>query len=231
MHTDPFRLSLETVIAASPLLGHDLEDRSRIRDAQDPRLLRTWRDRSAVRLRNASQQDLFCVAPLDILVSENRGEKQFHLIELNGTGIGGLTNLTADAVAPILDGLASMALTRWTPDALFLVASSGKESDDDPRLNRLIHEKLLFAEAIKRGLETGGGTASVAAMPRLGGQGLDASIRKHVVNAHVGTGDIRSNRSRSPYLRTRHGLPATRCSDPARTRPDRSRRHRKSPRE
>ena len=36
MQIDPLTLSLDTVIAAAPMLGYKLEDRSRIRRGQDP---------------------------------------------------------------------------------------------------------------------------------------------------------------------------------------------------
>lgn len=64
---------------------------------------------SSYPLRSASQDDLFCVAPLDILVTEEHGPKRFHLIELNGTGIGGLTNLSSNAVSAVLESLYQMA--------------------------------------------------------------------------------------------------------------------------
>src|SRR5262245_32244309 len=105
MYVNPFHVSLETLIGAAPLLGHKLEDRSGIRDAQDAALIQKLQAVSSVRLRDASQQDLFCVAPLDVLVTGGYGRKQFHLIEINGTGIGGLTNLPGSAVSGVLDGL------------------------------------------------------------------------------------------------------------------------------
>ncbi len=167
MNENPFSLSMHTVIAASPLLGHELEDRATIRSAQDPQMLDRIRCSCATPLRSGSQQDLFSVAPLDLLVSSHKSEKQFHLLELNGTGIGGLTNLTADALSPILDGLRRLATAPTSATPLILIASSGKESEQNPRLNRLLHEKLLYADAIRHGFIERGSDASVFAMPTL----------------------------------------------------------------
>src|SRR5439155_7128918 len=122
---------------------------------------------STIKLRDASQRDLFCVAPLDVLVTETDGGKRFHIIEINGTGIGGLTNLPGAVVGSVLDGLCGWAQHLAEPDALVLVASSGKESDTAPRLNKLLHEKILYAEALKRGFEQTGRAADVLTTAQL----------------------------------------------------------------
>jgi len=161
MYVNPFQISLETLVGAAPLLGHMLEDRTGIREAQDWGLARKLQAVSSVRLRDASQRDLFCVAPLDVLVTTTNSRPQFHIIEINGTGIGGLTNLPGAAVVSVLDGLFEWAQHATEPDALVLVASSGKECDSAPRLNKLVHEKILYAEALKRGFEQSGRAADV----------------------------------------------------------------------
>jgi hypothetical protein len=167
MYVSPFQISLETLIGAAPLLGHGLEDRGDIRERQDAGLIQWLQARSSVRLRDASQQNLFCVAPLDVLVTNTPEGKQFHVIEINGTGIGGLTNLTGQAVSAVLDDLRQFAEELTIPDALVLVACSGKEADDHPRLNRLMHEKILYAEALKRGFDYSGRPARVLTMTQL----------------------------------------------------------------
>lgn len=167
MNRDPFSLSMNTVIAASPMLGHILENRAPIRDAQDVEWIRTLQEKTSTPLRDASQRTLFAVSPLDVLVTRNAGGPQFHVIELNGTGIGGLTNITAEAIAPILEGLEETAATVAEPAPLLLLGVSGKESDDKPRLNKLMHEKLLFAEALQRGLESRHGPGSILTMAQL----------------------------------------------------------------
>ena len=149
MRWNPLQISLETVVSCSPLLGHELENRRPIAAAQSERIARSVAAASDTPLRGPSQRDLFCVSPLDLLVSEEDGQKQFHLLELNGTGIGGVTNLTDRAVGEVLQSLAESCSSFDDPDGVVLLAVSGKESEANPRLNRLMHEKLLFVEAMR----------------------------------------------------------------------------------
>ncbi|MCI0459515.1 MAG: hypothetical protein L0Z62_21400 [Gemmataceae bacterium] len=167
MLVPPFQLSLETVIGCSRLLGHRLEDRTPIRDEQDRALARALQGYSTAPLTHPAQQDLFCVAPLDILVADGPKGKEFHILEVNGTGIGGLTNLPAPAVGSVLEGFTRMARRLAAPEALVLVAVSGKESSQSPRHNKLVHEKLLYAEALKRGFEQEGLAPAVTCVPQL----------------------------------------------------------------
>jgi hypothetical protein len=167
MRWNPLQLSLETVVAHSALLGHELEDRGAIGAAQDRRIATRLAFTAATPLRGPSQRDLFCVAPLDILVSESTGRKQFHLLELNGTGIGGLTNLTPRAVCEVLESLAESCATFDDPEGVVLLPISGKESESKPRLNRLVHEKLLFVEAMRQGLARRFGHCETAGLATL----------------------------------------------------------------
>ena len=152
MHWNPLQVSPETTIAGSPMMGHELEDRRSIREAQQAHLINRLSLTTGTAMRGASQRDLFCVAPLDLLVSEHNGRKQFHLLELNGTGIGGLTNLPERVMCDVLESLAESCRVFDDPQGVVLLAVSGKESNDRPRLNRLMHEKLLFVEALRMGL-------------------------------------------------------------------------------
>ena len=150
------KLSLETVIAASPMLGHKLEDRSRVRHGQDAALVHAFQQSSALPLSNAKQKELFLVAPFDILVECIDDEKRFHIIETNGTGIGGLTNLPTSVIGTVLQNLTEVAVGLPGSSPLVLVAVSGMESGKNPRHNHLLHEKLLYVEALKRGLQPRG---------------------------------------------------------------------------
>lgn len=167
MYVNPFQVSLETLIGASALLGHRLEERSSVRDAQDRRIVRDTQQHSTISLGQFSQQHLFAVAPLDILVERANGRKQFHILEMNGTGIGGLTNLPGEAVSCVLEDFAKFAEAMPEPTPLVLVASSGLESDQTPRKNKLIHEKILYAEALRRGFAGRGHTAIVTTMSQV----------------------------------------------------------------
>jgi hypothetical protein len=167
MHQSLPGVSLDTLIAASTLLGHELEDRTSISQAQDLQLTEQLAAQSARPLRDSSQRELFCVAPLDILVSDHDGRKRFHLLELNGTGIGGVTNMPAAAIESVLDSLAENVETFDNPHGLVLLAVSGKESETSPRMNRLMHEKLLFVEAMRSGLRYRFGECDVANLGQL----------------------------------------------------------------
>ncbi|TVS12674.1 MAG: hypothetical protein EA424_22325 [Planctomycetaceae bacterium] len=164
---DPFQLSFETVVAASPMLGHRLENRASIRQRQDASMLEAWQESSTLPLRSAAQQDAFVVAPLDVLVSREDGRAQFHIIELNGTGIGGVSNMPKSVVTAVAASLRRVARSSWTPDSVLLLPVSGKECNESPRLNKLMHEKLIFAEAMQSGLADAGGQADIVTLAGL----------------------------------------------------------------
>lgn len=181
---DPFQLSFETVVAASPMLGHRLENRASIRQQQDLGLLEQLQESSTVPLRSAKQQDSFVVAPLDVLVSRHQGRAQFHIIELNGTGIGGVSNMPAHVVASVSASLRRVARSCWKADAVLLLPISGKECNQSPRLNKLIHEKLIFAEAIQSGLADAGGEADIVTLAGL--QNGTQTYRQGVATVVIG---------------------------------------------
>jgi len=167
MYVSPLQISMDTLIGAAPLLGHGLEDRSDIRERQDWGLVQWLQSHSSTPLRDESQKHLFCVAPLDVVVTQSEQGKQFNILEINGTGIGGLTNLSGHAISAVLEDLCDFAGDLSAPDALVLVACSGMESEQAPRLNKLIHEKILYAEALKRGFDYSGRPARVVTMTQL----------------------------------------------------------------
>jgi hypothetical protein len=185
MRWNPLHVSLDTLVAASPLLGHELEDRRPIQAAQDEEIAGRIARVSAAPLRSATQRDLFCVAPLDLLVSEHDGRKQFHLLELNGTGIGGLTNLAGPAVCEVLQSLAESCSTFNDPEGVLLLAVSGKECESSPRLNRLMHEKLLFVEAMREGLRRRFGRCDATNLALLRRHGETGSPRPAVALGYI----------------------------------------------
>ncbi len=181
--TDPFQLNFETLVAASPMLGHRLENRSSIRQRQDLAWLERLQEVSTIPLRSAGQQDRFVVAPLDVLVSRSGGRTQFHIIELNGTGIGGVSNMPLSVVTAVCQSLHRVARASWKPDSLLLLPVSGKECRETPRLNKLMHEKLIFAEALQSGLARAGGEADIVTLDGLiqGTQSLRAGTSAVVI--------------------------------------------------
>jgi hypothetical protein len=148
------------------MLGHKLEDRSRIRNRQDLALLEALQAASTIPMSGNHQGCDFVVAPLDILVSRKNGRAEFHVLELNGTGIGGVSNMPGQIVSSVAESLRQVAQKLYRPGAVLLLPVSGKESNAAPRLNKLMHEKLIFAEALQDGFTNAGGTASVVAIDR-----------------------------------------------------------------
>jgi hypothetical protein len=167
MTPDPLAVSVETFVAVAPMLGYPLEERCRIREAQDPELVRRFQETSTRPLADPAHRALFLVAPLDVLVINGSRGKQFHIIETNGTGIGGLTNMPEGVVTAVLAGLTEAAENLVEPNPLVLVASSGIESHKNPRRNHLLHEKVLYADALRQGLKARHGAARVHCMARL----------------------------------------------------------------
>lgn len=158
---DPFQIHVETVVAASRMLGHDLENRSYIRHQQDLRLFDQFEAASELPLGGAANNNDFVIAPMDILVSRVHGKPQFHIIELNGSGIGGVSNMPDQVVLSVIESLRRVARSCAEPEIIFLLPVSGKESEESPRLNRLVHEKLIFAQAIQSGIADVEGEADV----------------------------------------------------------------------
>ncbi len=167
MSIEQFQISLDTLIGTSRIMGHWMENRAKIRNAQDRNLLAKLQSESSAKLRSPSQMQMFAVAPLDLLVTETNGQKQFHVIEINGTGIGGLTNMTEDAVKAVLDDLTEMAENITEPDPVVLIASSGFENAHLPRQNKLIYEKILYAEAVKKGFANKERPTTITTMAQL----------------------------------------------------------------
>ncbi|KAG2492598.1 hypothetical protein HYH03_009258, partial [Edaphochlamys debaryana] len=149
------QLSLSTLLGCSEMLGHQMEDRGDIGRQQDPALLSQLDAASRTPLRNASQRPLFVVAPLDVLVTREGGHNRFHIIEINGTGISGLTNMAEGAVEEVLKSFSELPAHLTDPGCLVLVASSGQETY--PPVSRTLHEKVLYVEALRRGFEAAGG--------------------------------------------------------------------------
>ncbi|MGF1582695.1 MAG: hypothetical protein ACFCD0_25505 [Gemmataceae bacterium] len=167
MLANPFHISIDTLIGVSSILGHRLEDRSAVREAQNSEIVRFVQERSTTPLRNESQQQLFCVAPIDVLVTHHQDRKRFHIIELNGSGIGGLTNISEEAVGCVLDGMFNMAVAMPKENPVIIIASSGLESEQMPRRNKMIYEKILYAEAFRRGFQHKGHRANINTVAQL----------------------------------------------------------------
>ena len=171
---DLLTLSLQTVVGSSEILGHSLENRDSISSLQDPAITLAVQLASTTPLRDNSQEPLFIIAPLDVLVTHeepskgNKGRRnRFHIIEINGTGIAGITNMAPSIIQAMMKSISEIP-ARDMPqvqDPLILVASSGQESS--PPVSRTMHEKMLYIEALRKGFLAEGRSCTVANMTRL----------------------------------------------------------------
>lgn len=160
-------ISLPTLIALAPMLGHRLDDRNVVARQQGCDLAWRFARVSEIPLPAHVRTTDFFVAPLDILPFRCAGRQRFQLLELNGTGIGGLTNLPTDLVLDVLDSIAEIGSACDGPAPLVVVASSGREVPDRPTPSHLLHEKLLFVDRIAQALELRHGSSEVIALDTL----------------------------------------------------------------
>ncbi|MGJ0507750.1 MAG: hypothetical protein ACR652_11600 [Methylocystis sp.] len=160
-------VGLPTLIGLAPMLGHRLDDRATIAQRQASILAERFEQESELPLpQNVGPWDFF-VAPLDILPFRRAGQRRFQLLELNGTGIGGITNLPTSLVEDILETIGEIGAACQAPAPLALVASSGRETQRERKPSHLLHEKMLFVDRIARSLERRFGDVQVLALDTL----------------------------------------------------------------
>lgn len=154
---DPYQIDMTTLIEASPLLGHRLEDRTRLRLAQDERLGQWFLDegKSNVSQWQADHQG-FSFGCIDFLVDVTETGKRFIPIEFNGTGTGGITNILGAAFQELADELQDLIphLPRNAySDKHFLGKHSPIILMPYYHPSRLIFEKIMLAQALKKGFQ------------------------------------------------------------------------------
>lgn len=161
------RVSLPTLISASTMLGHEMEDRAPIREAQDGALADSLRDCTATAAGDVPAH-AFLLGAFDVLVTASEGQNRFHILELNGSGLGGLTNIGEGAILAIMDEFRRVASTITEEQPLVLVPATGNDLPGERPRSRLLYEKLLLADALCDGLRERHGGAQVATLARLG---------------------------------------------------------------
>lgn len=164
-------VSVPTLVGCSELLGHSLDDRATIQAQQDAALVAAMQKGSTAQLRDTSQRPLFIIAPLDVLVTREIGahgtrKNQFHICEINGTGIAGITNMAEEVMNKMMTSISELPRQlRSVADPIVMVASSGQESV--PPVSRTMHEKMLYIEALRKGFAAEGRQAAVTNMSKL----------------------------------------------------------------
>lgn len=146
MTTDPLRIGLTTLIETATLLGSPLEDRSALRLAQDPVLGERVLEASQTTLATAEGAHCFSFGCVDFLVEDTPEGRLFYPIEFNGTGTGGITNISAQAFGELEDQLSQLAVVLPDQNPLVLMPYYHP--------SRLIFEKILLSQAIKEGFQS-----------------------------------------------------------------------------
>lgn len=161
------RISLSTLMEVSTLLGHPLEDRTPIRQAQDPALLQDVMQQSARLVDSPVRQERFYFGCLDFLMYQREGQWLFSPLEMNGTGMVGLTNLPLFVMERLLNTLSDIP-SRLSADApLILVPYSGTYKLATSGTSQLIHERILYAQAMKEAFQRLYGKGMITGLPRL----------------------------------------------------------------
>jgi hypothetical protein len=75
-----------------------------------------------------------------VLVTSTRDGNRFHIIEINGTGIAGMTNMANGAVNTVLRSLGTCVEDLPQRNATIIVACSS--NDADPPTSSTLHEKV-----------------------------------------------------------------------------------------
>lgn len=160
-------IGLPTLIALAPMLGYRLDDRKIIAQRQASGLASRFARASEIPFPAGVELRDFFVAPLDILPFRSDDQRRFQLLELNGTGVGGLTNMPDDVVEDILDTIGEIGNCCDGTAPLVAVASSGREVPGDPKPSHLLHEKLLFVDRIAKAFERRFGDVEILALDTL----------------------------------------------------------------
>lgn len=160
------RISVETLVQTSALFDGALEDRAHVRDAQELELLppEILDPAASGGLPIApGDRHTFYYGCVDFMPYMHAGRTAFAMLELNGTGMGGLTNLPEPVQAAILGelGRAAEALPDADPAPWILCPLSR------PTNRGLIHERILAGQALADGLARRFGTARLALHSRL----------------------------------------------------------------
>ncbi|MGA9824430.1 MAG: hypothetical protein WBQ53_06240 [Methylocystis sp.] len=109
---DALAIGLPTLIGLAPMLGHRLDDRKVVADRRAFDLASRFARASERPLPAQAELQDFFVAPLDIPPFRQASQRRFPLLELNGTGIGGITNMPRALDENILDTIAEIASCR-----------------------------------------------------------------------------------------------------------------------
>jgi hypothetical protein len=151
------RLSIETLLATQEIIngGPLLEDRRHVRRDQDPSLLPARIvDPDSVGGIEVSGAHGFQYGSVDLLPYCEEGRRVFQVLEFNGCGTRGITNLPVNVLEALLQGFSGATAVLRGDSPLIAFVVNGP--------NRLRHERVLLAQALQEGLAQSHGQACLA---------------------------------------------------------------------
>ncbi|MEZ4575807.1 MAG: hypothetical protein R2857_12970 [Vampirovibrionales bacterium] len=101
------------------------------------------------------------------MVCEVAGQRRFQLLEVNGTGMAGITNVPLFILDMVMMSLSEAASVITDPLPLMLVPYSGTVKLADSGTSQLIHERILYAQAIKQTFQKKFGQGQILALSHL----------------------------------------------------------------
>lgn len=160
-------ISLSTLIETSSLLGQHLDDRSSIRDAHEVELVDRLQAETSRVLSSTEQEPYYFFGSLDFLMTGEGDNAKFQAIEFNGTGMAGVSNILTRDFNAILHELSRVPAFLTDEIPIILVPFSGSRALKSPGSSSLVYEKILYAQAIKQGLEKRHGSASIISLENI----------------------------------------------------------------
>lgn len=156
------RISLETLREVSTLLGRPLPDPWEPGGRHDPSLLparfREAEAHAAWPVLAGDRTGAFYYGSVDLLpVREGDGSVGYQILELNGTGVGGLGRLPGPLLRAVLRELWELprTLPEEPPLVLCTIASAA---------TRTVGERILIAQALKEGLRAQRGRSEIVVL-------------------------------------------------------------------
>ncbi|MEW5819362.1 MAG: hypothetical protein AB1782_04165, partial [Cyanobacteriota bacterium] len=168
MSSDILNISLGTLIETSSLFDIQLDDRSEIKNLQNKYLVRTLQENTSKKLTNSDYFKYFTFGCMDFIVYEEDKEKKFYFIEINGTGMAGISNLP-DYYFNIITNSISQNIEFIQDDdyPVILVPFSGTDCYKTSGSIKLVYERILYAQAIKNVLREEFGKSTILTFKNL----------------------------------------------------------------
>lgn len=142
---------------AEMVKGIELESNFDMQAGQDSALAKRFADASAIPLPKNIKPGEFIVAPLDIMPYRTPGSTQLQatLLELNGTGYGNITTMEPNMLKSVMHSFGNIeSILKEDPNAVFVIASSGREDPPKFGASKKIHEKLMIGSAMVTSIHT-----------------------------------------------------------------------------